>query len=232
MYKKIVIIFIFCTFILIGCKRRSISHLNEESRDNNLGTNEVEVEMLEDDDKEKSQEFVEEKNNAKETNDDFFSPQAEHLYNVDVFLEESIDEVPINVTELANYEEGNVYKLNIIYDDCPGRYFWDVSDRFDLGMFYVVDDKIYLISGDDEIPTENDFISNGIEVYSTEDSEKNIEGLRITIKNTDDSCTCTMTNTLTESGYYSIYEWNKEKELKYYCSGYGAGGDLIELEIK
>lgn len=167
-----------------------------------------------------------------ETNDDYFLPQAEHLYNVDVFLEESIDEVPINVTELANYEEGNVYKLNIIYDDCPGRYFWDVSDRFDLGMFYVVDDKIYLISGDDEIPTENDFISNGIEVYSTEDSEKNIEGLRITIKNTDDSCTCTMTNTLTESGYYSIYEWNKEKELKYYCSGYGAGGDLIELEMK
>ncbi len=228
--KKTIILCLCLSVILLqGCTKTYLN-IEEEVGDVYIKTNEQDDKTIEED-PEESKVIIDTKNNKKETYNTFFSLQAEYMYDVVVFLDETISEVPIKVTDVASYENGNVYSLNINYNDCPGRYFWGESDRFNLGMYYVTENNIYLISDVDEIPQETDFTSNGIEIFSSEDSEINIDGLRITIENTEDMCTCTMTNTLTESGYYSIYKWNKAKELKYYCSGYGAGGDPIELRL-
>ena len=165
-------------------------------------------------------------------NDDGFLSDNEYVYNVDCFLEEDISEVPLKVLEVASYKNGNVYNIRIDYDDCEGRYFWGVTDRFNLGVFYVTDENIYWISDAEDVPTEEEFRSNGFVIYSNEDSEQNIDGEKITIENSDDTCRCVISNTLTESGFYSIFEWSKDRELTYYSSGYGAGGDLIELELE
>ena len=102
----------------------------------------------------KNEEVVEEKQSEENTeeivsevkNSYFFDASQENpTYTVNAFLEEDVDEVNMKVEQVATYDNGDVYTINIQYADCPGRYYYDVTDRFNLGFFYVTDSKIIMI---------------------------------------------------------------------------------------
>jgi hypothetical protein len=137
------------------------------------------------------------------------------------------------VEQVTSLSEGNVYSLTIDYDeDCPNRFYWGITDRFDLGTIYVTEDKIYLITECDFVPTEEDFLDSGYIICSTENSEINNEGEVVKIVNDGDVCTCSVYNELTESGFYMEYEWTKGEGLTHIRTGYGAEGDPIDIELK
>lgn len=174
---------------------------------------------------------IEEDKSAEIIINDYFFAEAEEKYTYDVveFLYEDIEEVSVKVSMEASFDEGNVYSIVIDYEDCPGRYFYGV-DRFELGLFYVSKDKVYLLKDNiDEDITKERFIQDGIVVCSSEDYDENYDGEQRTIVNEDDVCIYTSYNTLTESGMYYEYQWTKGEGLTYFKSGYGAEGDPIEI---
>ena len=189
----------------------------------------------------KNQEVIEEKQpeenkeeSVAETKNSYFfdASQEKYTYTVNAFLEEDVDEVDLKVEQVASYDEGDVYTINIQYDDCPGRYYYDVTDRFNLGFFYVTDSKIIMIREQEDVPTEDEFISEGIVVCDSEDSTINNDGEEVAITNEDGTCRCRIYNTLTESGFYSTFIWTEGKGLTCFRSGYGAEGEPIELVLQ
>ena len=189
----------------------------------------------------KNEEVVEEKQSEgkkEETvsevkNSYFFDASQENpTYTVNAFLEEDVDEVNMKVEQVATYDNGDVYPINIQYVDCPGRYYYDVTDRFNLGFFYVTDSKIIMIREQGDVPTEDEFISDGILVCDTEDSTTNNDGEEVEITNEDGTCRCSIYNTLIESGFYSTFVWTEGKGLTCFRSGYGAEGEPIELVLQ
>lgn len=176
---------------------------------------------------------IEEDKSAEIIINDYFFAESEEKYTYDVaeFLYEDIEEVSVKVSMEASFDEGNVYSIVIDYEDCPGRYFYGV-DRFELGLFYVSKDKVYLLKDNiDEDITKERFIQDGIVVCSNEDYDENYDGEQRTIVNEGDVCIYTSYNTLTESGMYYEYQWTKGEGLTYFKSGYGAEGDPIEIII-
>lgn len=200
---------------------------SEDSTQESTDADSEEASAEEDDDKE-------DKEDKEVANEYFYSDSKDkYVYSVNEFLLEEISEVPVNVEQITSLSEGYVYKLTIDYDeDCPNRFYWGVTDRFDLGTIYVTEDKIYLIVECDYVPTEEDFLDSGVVICSTEDSEIDNDGEVIKIENDGDVCTCTMSNELTESGFYMQYEWTKGKGLTHIRTGYGAEGDPIDIELK
>lgn len=185
---------------------------------------------------EKAEDVEAETDNTSEDsiNEYFFSNISdEHAYDVTEFLYEDIDSVSIDVSLVSSFTNGNVYSITIDYEDCPGRYYWGISDRFDLGLFYVTDEEIYMVYPSvDDISSEEEFLSKGVLVCSANDSDETVDGEHRRIVNEGDSCTFYSSNTLTESGFYYSYTWTKGKGLSFYRSGYGAEGDPIEITLK
>lgn len=184
---------------------------------------------------EKSANEDEEKKDASENciNEYFFSDISdEHEYDVTEFLYEDIDSVSVDVSLVSSFANGNVYSITIDYEDCPERYFMGTTDRFDLGLFYVTADEIYMIYPSvDDISSEEEYLSKGVLVCSANDSDETVDGEHRRIVNEGDSCTFYSSNTLTESGFYYSYTWTKGKGLSFYRSGYGAEGDPIEITL-
>ncbi len=145
-------------------------------------------------------------------------------YKVLNFLNEDISEISVLKKEQENYDSGNVYSLTIDNEKS------DELNRSDLGLFLITDDKIYMLSSDtDDIPTEEEFLSDGIEVYSERSSSKENGDQTIKIYNDGYLCKCSIYSESGESGFYENYVWNDDKELIYYKSGYGAENDPIEF---
>lgn len=182
---------------------------------------------------EKSDDDDSKEDSSTEASNEYFyaDVQDEYVYAVDEFLYEDITEVSVKVELLESYEGGNVYSLNIDYDDCPGRYYYQTTDRFYLGTIYVTADRIYMIKDNESVPSKEDFEDSGIEICSALDSEIDKNGEVVSIENDGDVCTCSMYNSQTESGFYESFEWTKGKGLTHYRSGYGAEGDPIELDL-
>ena len=115
---------------------------------------------------EKSEDVEAETDNTSEDsiNEYFFSNISdEHVYDVTEFLYEDIDSVSIDVSLVSSFTNGNVYSITIDYEDCPGRYYWGISDRFELGLFYVTDEEIYMVHPSvDDISSEEEFLSRGV----------------------------------------------------------------------
>lgn len=153
-------------------------------------------------------------------------------YSVIKLFEEDASVVPVNVELLDTYEEGDVYRITIEYEDVPERYYWGVTDRYNLGTFYVTDNTIYVLDEREDTPTEEEFLSSGLVVCADEDSQQDINGEEITLKHEGDDCIFSRHNTLIESGYYISYRWVKGKGLAYIRSGYGAEGDPIEISLQ
>ncbi len=221
--KLSILILLLFALLFMGCGKTE----NEEQ------TKEIENEEVKNEKNSEDITVEEYKADNNSINKYFFKEMdRDYIYDVDFLLYEDIATVPLKVTEEASYEGGNVYSINIIYGDCEGRYFWDKTDRFNLGMFYVTQDNIYLITDVEEVPSEDDFLSDGIIVCSEDDSVNTLDGQRIKIENDADVCKCTISNTLTESGFYCEYDWKKSAGLSYFRSGYGAEGDPIEIHLQ
>ena len=78
---------------------------------------------------EKSDDDDSKEDSSTEASNEYFyaNVQDEYVYAVDEFLYEDITEVSVKVELLESYEGGNVYSLNIDYDDCPGRYYYEIT---------------------------------------------------------------------------------------------------------
>ena len=151
-------------------------------------------------------------------------------FKVTNFFYEDDKYVNLQVKKLASYENGDVYRITIDHEDCPERYYYGVTDRFNLGTFYVTEDKIYVIDGRDDIPTEEEFLSVNKVVCAEGDSKVNPDGEAIELTHGGYTCFCSKYNTLIESGFYFNYRWRKGEGLVYFRSGYGAEGDPIEIK--
>ncbi|RKM55114.1 hypothetical protein D6853_10270 [Butyrivibrio sp. X503] len=234
---------------MMGCGRNAVINenatvfdsekLNEEStdltsdkvvEDSSEYQSDSSIDMDDETDKEKNEKVVE---GGSDSINDYF-PSCEKKddeYTVINFFEEDTKSIPVSINKLTTYKNGDVYNIAIHYEDVPGRYYWGITDRYDLGTFYVTENTIYMLEGCEDIPGE-EFISSGTVVCSDEDTQQNIEGDEIVITHDGDDCVFTKRNTLIESGFYCIYRWAKGKGLVYYKSGYGAEGDPIEIELK
>ncbi|WP_026652686.1 hypothetical protein [Butyrivibrio proteoclasticus] len=166
-----------------------------------------------------------------EKNNSFFPDEGEYTYTVTKFFFEDISELTVKVDLLEAYDHGSVYQISIQYDDIPQRYYY-TADRYEIGLFYVADDTIYLMTYHDEIPSEDTFLSDGMIVYSSSGEEQNPADYGMRIEYDDNSYECRFWNPLVESGYYCDMVWTKGKGLTYFRSGFGAEGDPIEIELK
>ncbi|RKM56355.1 hypothetical protein D6853_06065 [Butyrivibrio sp. X503] len=169
------------------------------------------------------------------TNDYFFEEKdSEYTYDVKLFFEEDIKTVDLSVKKIASYENGNVYSLCIQHEDCPGRMYWGTGDRFSIGPVYVTADKIYLIPWETEVPSEEDFLNEGMVICSGSDSGKvrDDDGWVTELENSGDVCKCSIYNPSEGSTFYWNYEWTKGKGLTFFRSGYGAEGDPIEITLQ
>ena len=136
------------------------------------------------------------------------------------------------MVEDAAGEECQVFML--AYSGRSLKWYMDeeyFSERFNIGTFYVTDESIYVLFDRTDTPTEEDFIESG-NIICSQDMEQNVDGQLTRITNDGDTCTCLLSNTLTESGFYSEYEWTKGKGLTYFRSGYGAEGEPIEIKMQ
>ena len=156
---------------------------------------------------------------------------AEHTYTVEKFFFEDVDDITVKSELLASYEGGNVYSVDIQYEDIQERYF-DTADRYDIGTFYVTKDNIYLLNHVEGVPSEEDFLSNGIIVCSDNGSEQNPTDYEVKIEINEDNHKCSFWNPLVETGYYCNMIWTKDKGLTYFRSGFGAERDPIEISLK
>ncbi len=147
------------------------------------------------------------------------------------------DKVVLAVTELLSFDNGVLYEMKIDYNiDFPGRidYEWD---RFHLGYFYVLNDKIYMLRGDhilDEIKSEDYIVSNGELVCQNEelaDPNADVKGMHKYILVNGDRREYHSYNDLTETGFYETFIWQSDVGLVNYRSGYGAAKDGIVLLI-
>ena len=166
----------------------------------------------------------------------FFSKvNSEFNYSVKNFLyENGVEEVPVSVKKLASYDDGDVYSIKIQHKEFEESYEYDAETRMNVGTFYVTPSKIYVLMYRDDTPSEDEFLSNGIVVYSDEDLSEDLESEQehVEIKNDGDTCTCSMWSTVGESGFYYTYEWTKGKGLTLFRSGYGAEGEPIEISLE
>ena len=198
-----------------------------------VSSSETEVES------EQSTEDVEEETDIASSTPYFFQEtDCEYTYDVTHLIddagEEGIDEIPVKVEKLASYDGGNVYRIMIQHEDFEDDHFYDANARKNIGTFYVTADKIHVLMYRDDTPSEDEFLSDGIVVYSDEDSSVTIdsENLQVEITHTGDTCHCGMWSTVGESGFYYTYEWTKDKGLTLFRSGYGAEGEPIEISLK
>ena len=172
-------------------------------------------------------------------NNSFFFPNAgSHVYNArfSEFSERSDQEIELQVTKTGNIENNVVYHLTWNADQqIQDRY---GTDRMDLGYFFVTEDKIYLIHEDilsEEALTKEEMISMGTLVCREEEEKDALApeepGWHERIEADGNIRKYYGYNTLTETGYYEQFVWEKGIGLIKYKSGYGAEADDMEVDL-
>ncbi|WP_155830768.1 hypothetical protein [Butyrivibrio sp. AE3009] len=169
---------------------------------------------------------------AKVHNDYFFTEGSkEYTYKVKNFFLEDPDEITVKLQLLANYENGDVYSLTVQYEDIPERTYSGM-DRYALGTFYVTEDSIYMEEQCEKIPTEEEFLTDSMLIYSKSGKPQNPTDYETKIEEEGDNYKFSFWNPLVESGYYCNMTWTKDKGLTYFRNGFGAEADPIEIELK
>ncbi|RKM63205.1 hypothetical protein D6856_03520 [Butyrivibrio sp. XB500-5] len=159
----------------------------------------------------------------------FDGTKTDETYKVTELLDEAVSEVEVKTEKIAEYDSGEVYSISIGYES-PEISGTDKEERLNIGRFLVSKDNIYLLLEENGIPSEEEFVNNGIVVASDDDYSKIIgEVYQVEITHEGDKCIFAMWNTAIESGWYCHYEWIKGCGLVYYRSGYGAARDAIEI---
>ena len=170
---------------------------------------------------------------------EYFYPEIGELnYSVEEFFFEEIEEVPVKVEHLASYEGGEVYSINIQYEDLPESDYYG-GNRYVLGPVYVTKDSIYVLPWREDVPTEAEFLENRVLICSATDGVYAIDeeigddhGYRSVIENEGDVCKCSIYNPSQGTTFYWTYEWTKGKGLTYLSTGYGAMGNPIVIALK
>jgi len=151
------------------------------------------------------------------------------------FSEEGISmEVSLHINFIQSLQNGSLYK--IICDpvaDVP-------SERLNLGYFYVEKDKIYSIDDPTmekiKSVTETNLKKSGIIVCQStaipDPLNSNTEGFHHYVDVTGDIVEYHSYNNSVETGFYESFTWEKGIGLTSYNSGFGAGSEEINLELK
>ena len=158
----------------------------------------------------------------------FFDPLSDkYEYQVKELLEENTQTVPVSVSLLSTCDDYSIYSIDIMYDDCPGRYYNDVTDRFNMGKFLINKDGIYLLMDyqGKEPPTENEFIENGIFFNTWLSEDREINGLKVSTHFDGEPFVWEISG----NGYNVEYKWDYHQGLKYFRSVYGAEENTIEI---
>jgi len=211
MRKALAMVLVFGLLFAFGCNKANIPNADENSNRENIQAE-----------------------NSSSVNNPFFNPNVEQLNYKGKFIFDDIVEkdVKLNINEVAKLEDGIVYELRIDgIMEVP-------EERLSLGYFYVQKDKIYKIE-----PTEGNLRKikdNGQlpedSVIVCQDGEINDElgeerGLHRYLEVKGDVRKYHSYNDLVESGYFETIIWEKEKGMISYRSGFGAGRDLVELDL-
>lgn len=149
------------------------------------------------------------------------------------------EEIILSINEVLRLEQGILYELKILYDgDFPGRVYYD-WDRFQLGYFYVQEDSIILLRGDNilnEITSVEDIFAKGDIVCQVEELKDSLsddqKGEHKYISIDGKQCKYQSYNNLIESGFYETFVWEENVGLVMYRSGFGAEKDGIELYLE
>lgn len=149
-------------------------------------------------------------------------------------MSESDTELELNITKLQSFAEGDMYRLEILYDS-KLQDVWGV-DRLNLGLFLVMGDQIYRAEETEGANyTVENILSTGTLVCSNESKAdvlgESEQGWHEYIVTENGRSEYHAYNNLVETGYYECFIWEKGKGLVHYRSGYGAGADAIELNL-
>lgn len=157
------------------------------------------------------------------------------------FLEEELlpQEINLLINEILRFKQGILYELKIDFDgDFSGRTYYD-WDRFHLGYFYVQEDKILLLRGEDilnEITSEEDILSRGKIVCQDEELKDPLnedqKGEHEYILLDENQRQYHSYNNLVESGFYETFVWEQNMGLVSYRSVFGAEKDGIEMYLE
>lgn len=174
------------------------------------------------------------------TNEDssFFFPNKgtwEYYARFTEVSEASDEKIELHVMTVCNIKNDVVYELLIeTNQEIQDRY----GERLNLGYFFVTEDKIYLIREEIlqwESLTKETLINIGTLVCQDEEKKDALasgeSGWHEYIEADGNIRKYCGYNSLTETGYYEQFVWEKGTGLVKYKSGYGAEADGIELSL-
>lgn len=121
--------------------------------------------------------------------------------------------------------DGEIY--SIVVDSNDGSI---TNKRLD--YFYVQDEKIYTLENYNELSKVIDEESKQIVYQEKGLSEEDKNGNHYIIENKSDKVIFSLSTDNVETGFYKIMEWDKDKKLKVFKSGYGAERDLFKVKFK
>jgi len=173
--------------------------------------------------------------NGQSVNNPFFKTDVEQLNYKGQFIFDDIVEkdVKLNIKEVSKLEDGIVYELRMDeIMEVP-------EERLSLGYFYVQKDKIYKIEPTEEnlgkikdngqLPEDGVIVCQDDEISDGLGEEKGFHRYLEVKGNVREYHSY---DNLVESGYFETIVWEKGKGMISYRSGFGAGRDLIELNLE
>lgn len=171
----------------------------------------------------------------KAINSYFYNEIGEHIYSAKFAECENVNEAKVSVKEIANFDTGALYKLEIICD----KQVQDIyGDMLDLGYFYVEKDYIYKIDENLSVTTQtsiDELIRNGTlvcqDIALKDPLGENERGWHEYIVVNDDSIEYHGYSNAGSTNFYEDFTWEPEKGLVYYKSGFGAESYGIELTL-
>lgn len=140
------------------------------------------------------------------------------------------EELPLNSEGSAKIHKERDYNNGAIYNVITNSNDGNIKNR-SMAYFYVEDEKIYVVDNYDKNADKID--KNNFQLaYQEKNMEKDSgEGLHYSITNGDDTVKFSLYTGLVETNYFQNIEWGKERNIKMYETGYGAGRDLFQVKF-
>lgn len=139
--------------------------------------------------------------------------------------------------KILDLQEGQVYELK--FKGYVPESLMFPKERFSLGYFYVKQDKIYRMNVMEKtleqikkgkIPEESYIICQDKEIKEGTDAEKEKDGIHYYMEADGKIRKSHYYIMVRELDYYETFTWKENEGLTYYCSGYGALSDHVELK--
>lgn len=172
---------------------------------------------------------------AQGANPYFFAGASSATYHGTFAFPDDVEtDVSLKIEKLAAPQTGTLYHLVLgSVADVP-------ANRLDIGYFFVEPDRIYRVydAGDDIKKLEsNGTVPDGSPVVCQEKALPDAlgsaaKGWHQSIKIDGDKRRYESYNDTVDTGYYDNITWERGKGIVHYESGYGAGRDSIELDLK